>query len=679
MLLNYKSFDYDAIRRTKIQKRKRGNPRTKVRRDYKNIICAFDIETTRVTDTESIMFIWQAQIGEQTVIGRSWKECMRFFRRLADCCGPDQWIVLWVHNLSFEFSYLAGQYHFDASEVFATGPRRVLRCDMMQHLEFRCSYLHSNMSLREYLDKMGVANKKTTFDYNLKRYPWTPLSDKELEYCVNDVKGLVQAIQIEMDHDGDNLYSICATSTGYVRRDVKRAMRRCRQGYVKSMLPTWPIYELLREAFRGGNVHANRFYAGVILEGVGSVDLCSAYPTAQCNRQFPVTAFQLVKDPTPEKLIDLVKRKHRAVLARIQLHGVRLREWSWGCPYIPADKCRDLRGDSRDNGRILSADYLEITVTDIDLNIILKEYTFDSIGVRTLAWARYGWLPDPLLDVIEDYFRRKTVETGIARVKAKNKLNSVYGMSATNPVRVSVKYDSTHPDSFREELDATPQQLLEESNRKAFFPYQWGVWTTCWCRDSLEFGIEQAHKQGAFVYCDTDSVKYLGDLDLSEWNHERILDSEASRAYADDKHGKRKYMGVFEYEGRYRHFATRGAKKYAYTNLVQGPEGDDVVEELHITIAGVNKRAGAKELEAAGGLPAFLRETFTFKEDENEAVYVDHVRRFDWIDGHRIRIAPCVTIRPSYKTLSDTEDYSLLILTSKNLREFTLDKFDKIL
>ena len=129
-------------------------------------------------------------------------------------------------------------------------------------------------------------------------------------------------------------------------------------------------------------------------------------------------------------------------------------------------------------------------------------------------------------------------------------------------------------------------------------------------------------------------------------------------------------MGVFEDEGRYKRFATRGAKKYA---------DEDQDGKLHITIAGVNKRAGAKELEAAGGLPAFLRETFTFKEDENEAVYVDHVRRFEYIDGHRIRIAPCVTIRPSYKTLSDTDDYSLLVLTSKNLREFTLDKFDKFL
>lgn len=678
-MFNYKTFDYGMIKRLKIQKRKKGNPRTKVRRDYKDIICAFDIETTRISETESIMYIWQAQIGDDTITGRSWKECFKFFRRLAACCEPGQWIVLYVHNLSFEFHFLAGQYAFDSSEVFATGPRRVLRCDMFGALEFRCSYLHTNMNLREFLDKMGVENKKLTYDYDKPRYPWTPLTPEEIAYCVNDVKGLVQALRIEFEHDGDNLYSTCATSTGFVRRDVKRAMRKCKQGYVKAMLPDWPVYELLREAFRGGNTHANRFYAGEILSDVGSVDLCSAYPAAQCNRQFPVTAFKVIADPTPDKLIDLIKRKKRAVLARVQLHGVRLKDPFWGCPYIPVDKCRNLKGDHRDNGRVLSADFLEITVTDIDLDIILEEYTFDQIGVRTIAWARYGWLPDPLLDVIQDYFRRKTQETGIARVKAKNKLNSVYGMSATNPVRVSITYDRNAPESFREELGASLPELLEESNKKAFFCYQWGVWTTAHCRRALETGIAEAHRQGKFIYCDTDSVKYLGKLDLSDWNHERVLDAEASLSYADDKAGKRHYMGVFEDEGRYIHFATRGAKKYAYTKLVQGPEGDDVIEKLHITIAGVNKRAGAKELEAAGGLPAFLRESFTFEEDEHEAVYVDHVRRFQYVDGHRLRVAPCVTIRPSYKTLSDTEEYGLLVLTSKNLREFTLDKFGVIL
>ena len=63
--------------------------------------------------------------------------------------------------------------------------------------EFRCSYLHSNMSLEVFLEKMGVEDLKQSgeeFDYSKIRYPWTPLSDQEMKYIVNDVKGLVEAL-----------------------------------------------------------------------------------------------------------------------------------------------------------------------------------------------------------------------------------------------------------------------------------------------------------------------------------------------------------------------------------------------------------------------------------------------------------------------------------------------------
>lgn len=229
MLYNYKTFPEDALFSVPIQKRKPGNQGTRKRRKYKDIVCAFDIETTRLDDKHSIMYIWQFQFGlDNTIIGRSWKECLRFLKRLSSSCGDNEYYVIYVHNLSFEFQFLAGQYSFTNDEVFAVDSRKILKCDMFDHLEFRCSYLHSNMSLSEYLQKMGVKDQKLSgdeFDYDKMRYPWTPLSDRELLYCINDVRGLVEALYIEMHMDDDNLYTIPLTSTGYVRRDVKAAMR----------------------------------------------------------------------------------------------------------------------------------------------------------------------------------------------------------------------------------------------------------------------------------------------------------------------------------------------------------------------------------------------------------------------------------------------------------------------
>ena len=695
MIENYKTFDYDLIRNAPQEKRKRGNQRTTRRRIYKSIVSAFDIETSRIDDVQSIMYIWQFQAGpDHTVIGRSWKECFRFFRQLAAQCEKDEYIVIFIHNASFEFQYLRTYYLFKPEEVFATGPRTILKFDMFDHLEFRCSYLHSNMSLSAFLKQLQVEDQKLSgdeFNYDEARYPWTPLTDRQLEYCIHDVKGLVQAIIKEMEKDGDNLYTLPLTSTGYVRRDVKKAMRELSPHYIRSILPDWDIYLMLREAFRGGNVHGNRYFSGYVVPGVKGEDEASAYPSAECNNRFPTGRFRIDKNATKERLQELIN-KGKAVLARIGLWNVQLKDPMWGCPYIPFDKCRNVVNPHFDNGRILDAEYLEITVTDIDLKIILSEYNF-RLDVIDLAYTKYGWLPDPLIDVIERYFKNKTQLKGsddpddlymYARDKAK--LNSIYGMSAQNPVRVPMLFDNSAPESVRFDSKKWGPALLDDYNKKAFFPYQWGVWCTAIARFRLEEGLILAHyTPGAhFIYCDTDSVKYTGSIDWSKYNQERILDAEASLAYADDRNGMRHYMGVYERDSDYVKFATRGSKKYAYTTKCKYYSADNPQcagcndGPLHITIAGVNKKTGAQELEAAGGIDAFLQPVFTFSKGETETVYIDHKKGWTGINGHRLRLTPCATIRPSHKTLSDTEDYMDLLKDSRAFYDFMLDKYRPI-
>jgi hypothetical protein len=104
------------------------------------------------------------------------------------------------------------------------------------------------------------------------RFPWTTLANDKLDYVCNDVLGLVEAVDIEMQHDNDNLYSFPLTSTGYVRRDAKEAMRQVSHTFVSSQLPDYGTYAMCSEAFRGGNTHANRYYAAVVLHNVKSAD-----------------------------------------------------------------------------------------------------------------------------------------------------------------------------------------------------------------------------------------------------------------------------------------------------------------------------------------------------------------------------------------------------------------------
>lgn len=671
---NYKTAPIDKISAADIVKPGRGNPGGNKRR-YIDVICAFDIETSRYNDKRSFMYIWQFQIGRDiTVIGRSWKEFTRFCARLREVCG-ENWLVVYVHNLSFEFQFLSGIYHFQPEEVFAVESRRVLRADMYGFIELRCSYLHSNMRLDTYLKKMGVKHKKLEgFDYDKARYPWTALSPSEIEYCINDVRGLVEALHTEMEADGDDLRTIPATSTGYVRRDVKRAMKLVSWGWLKSIMPNDLIYTMLREAFRGGNTHANRHFAGRVIRGVLSYDRSSSYPDVQINDKFPIGEFFVCHEaPSLQRVHDLIGRRGKAVLMRIALWSPELRDELDGCPYIPIDKCRHLTGCAADNGRVLYADYLEITVTDIDFAIIEQHYVYEKIEILTCAYARYGPLPKPLKDVIISYYRAKTELKGVQGeeiyyTKAKNKLNSVYGMSAQNPVKRSTIYDGA---DWSEDLTDW-RELLAKSNRRGFFPYQWGVWTTAHARRRLQDGIDLAGE--GFVYCDTDSVKYIGAVDWSAYNEERKANSLKNGAWADDKHGVRHYMGVYEADDGYpAEFATRGAKKY----VVRHPDG-----KLDATIAGVSKRedggrvSGGMELEAAGGFSAFLQNEFVFtKAGGNELSYYDGKPERVRIGKKRLTLGRSVTITDSTYTLSDTDEYADLIASDEDVKNFLRDKY----
>lgn len=657
-ILSVQEFNEFEFKNLPLQRTGRGNRGTKRKTRYKDIVTAFDIETSKVPGRdEAVMYIWQWAFDEEEVVmGRTWQEFHQLCRILEKTLNEHEALVIYVHNLSFEFQFLSGIYSFKPEEVFAVDSRKVLKCSMYDgKLEFRCAYLQSNMSLAKFTEAMDVKNKKLSgedFDYSVHRMPWTPLKAKELEYCVNDVVGLVQCIKTEMEKDGDNLYTIPMTSTGYVRRDCKRAMHRVSKSLVPSMVPNLHIYEMCREAFRGGNTHANRFYVGKTLKEVSSIDRSSSYPDVQCNRKFPMGRFFEAGEQTYKQVQDLIITRGKAVLMRVYLKDVKLRNPYWGAPYIPRDKCRVCQNGVFDNGRVLSADLIDITLTDIDFKIILEEYDFAVAKFYDVAYTRYGVLPEPLIHTIIKYYTNKTALKGVPGqeyfyMKDKNKLNSIYGMSAQNPVKQDIIYENGE---WRE-ADGDIEEILEKSNRRAFEPYQWGVWTTAWARWELEQGIKAAGEN--FVYADTDSVKYIGDLNLEEYNRKKKLASSESGAFAKDPKGKMHFMGVFEFEETYKEFRTLGAKKYVYV---------DKGGELHVTIAGVDKAEGGKELEKYGGIRAF-KEGFIFRDAGGlEAVYNDRKEaECIEIEGHELWISSNVLLKPSEYTLGITAEYARLL------------------
>lgn len=682
MYITFDKFDFMWFDSVPVQKRKRGNQSSSQKYYYKDLITAFDIETTYIKEIDnSVMYIWQWQFGEDcTVIGRTWDELRMFMKKLYEhLSDEDQRLVIFVHNLSFEFVYLSGIFDFEPETVFAIDHRQVLKVLFKDTFEYRCSYLQTNMSLRQFCEKMGVKNYKLKYNYKKRRYWYTKLTPKEIAYCINDVKGLVQAIKVEMERDGDNLYTLPYTSTGYARRDAREAMRWVSPNYIKNQIPDITIYHLLNDAFRGGNTHASRYYADKKLTKeihglIHSVDVASMYPDSLCNDLYPITRFTIVKDCTEEKLNELVFKKGKAALIKCSLINVELKDDLIPVPYLATSKCKGIVNGAYDNGRILSADFISTTTfTDIDYKILLSQYKFDMI-IQTVATARYGKLPPKLIECILSYYKGKTEYKDrdgddehsayfyeIMYQKLKALLNAQYGMMAQNPVKPNIIYTNNRKDIFKEDNSLDEEELLNKYYEHAFLVYQWGVFCTSHCRAHLQAGIDACGN--GFIYCDTDSCKYIGDVDFSKINEYYLKRSKKNGCYATDVHGKTHFMGVFESEKDMLSFKTMGAKKYAYTSLDKNKKTGKLEEKLHITIAGVNKRIGAIELERSGGLDA-MEANFKFNYAGGlEARYKDFPDIHEWIteDGVPIRITRNVSLVENTKTLGITPEYRLLI------------------
>ena len=689
MIVDYGSIDwYKFLTRYGLIEESKKRRKSQNKHRIFNVYSAFDIETSTVWTNKdhslyqvhSFMYVWQFQIEEYTIKGRTWDEFFSFLTVLVDAAdrirkennlAVNPLLVVWVHNLAYEWQFLSGLYNFQNDECFFRDVRKPIYCRMFDTFELRCSYIQTNMSLAALCKQTGVRQKLSgqKYDYDKIRYPWTDLSDFEQEYTTVDVESLVQAMKYRVSRAGDTLQTVPLTSTGYVRRECKEALKDQFLD-LREMKPGEKEYRLLRKAFRGGNTHANRYYVNQILEDVYSYDISSSYPTQQLTKLFPIKPFRWleINQRTAQRRIERVFQfigLGYAVVGTYQFKNMRLKNHRAPIPYISLSRCQAMGNDDidmvLDNGRVLECAYMEISLTEIDLEIVLDQYTFDFMDVMEAMISQKDYLPEAYRAVIQEYYNKKTALKGddsedgkYIYTKSKNMLNAVYGMSATDPVHQDIFYkDGDYKVSTYE--DFTQDELLKLL-KNAAFPYQWGVYTTAYARKQLQDAIKLCGDR--IVYCDTDSVKVLGDIDISGLNSKLKQTAIRMKAYADDMNGNRHYIGVFESDGHYDQFITQGAKRYAY--IEEGKMG--------ITVAGVSKK-----INEDTGIPFAVEELKTLdrfrvgmkwkKAGGTISVYNDNAD-FNLVDpatGKTVHVTKNVAIVPSTYIMSYSKDYRLLL------------------
>lgn len=720
LIITPHEFDFQWLKSIPVEHFNRNVPLRERKKMFKNIITAFDIETTKVflyhkqyiseteynllkehyeainhdlnaskedkkksqefeanTEIHAVMYRWTWAFGHEVCVqSASWDEFIWFCEQLKSTLTCNEKLCVYDHNLSYEFQFFKGIYQFQDGEIFCIKKRKILKCIFFDCLEFRCSYLHSQMSLDKWTKKLEVTHQKLSggkFDYSKERYAWTEISDYEMDYMVNDVLGIIECISTEMTKDGDTLGSIPLTSTGYVRRICKKAMKG-RHYLIQQLFPDMEIFEMLREEFAGGDTHANRYYVGYELEDVYSDDISSAHPAQQCNREFPMQRFTHISNKVSlEFLENMIYQKHKAVLFRCCISGLKLIDPFFGCPYISVSHCRNVGQETViDNGRIIQSDYVETTLNDLDFDIIINEYDFEDIVITEMAYSTYAKLPSEFIDTVIYFFKMKTELKDVEGEEyfynnMKKYLNGIYGMTAQNPVILPWIVDESG--DLKIDLENfSISESLAKAKQKAFMVYQWACWTTAWTRWQLHTMMWLVGDD--YVYNDTDCIKHFGkyDKEFKEYNQTMKHLSMKNGACAKNKYGETFYMGVFEKDAHYKKFKTLGAKKYCYI---------DDKDEFHITISGVNKKLGAKELVKAGGMSEF-QEGFVFKKSSTDIIYNDVKTPFKvQVPNGEVLITSNAAIVDSTYEMGLTGEYKDLLKDADSFLRLT-QKFDII-
>ncbi len=601
----FNSFEwYDNIEDISID----NMPFVKYKKDnlISNIPIAFDIESTSFynekQEKQAIMYAWVLGINGKCIRGRTWNDFIKVIEFLVKKyeLNDKKRLIIYVHNLSFEFQFI--RKIFKWSKVFSIEERKPIYAITTSGIEFRCSYLLSGYNLAtlgKNLNKYKVNKLVGDLDYKLLRHSKTPLTIVEWKYILNDVLVVTSYIQ-ELIEQFESIANIPITKTGFVRlllkkNCLKKENRKNYHALIKTLQLEEESFNLMRKVYSGGFTHANANHVNKTKYNVSSVDFTSAYPYCLISEKYPMS--------TPRRYYIKNKQDFKEVLTKyaciftITFYDIESKISFEN--YISSFKCEVLENEIINNGRVVSATKLKISICELDYKIIEKAYNFNKIEITNFYIMKKEYLPRPFILTILELYQKKTILKGVEDkqqeyMNAKENLNSLYGMCATNPLREEIEYIEEW-NKHNGDIEKLLLNYNKGANRTNY--YAWGIYNTAYNRYNLWLGILECKED--YIYSDTDSLKILNyeyhKKFFDEYNKntqlklKRCLDFyNIPLTYLTPKtiKGIEKPLGVFDYEGTYTRFKTLGAKRYIY-------EED---KQLHITISGVNKKNGVEYL-----------------------------------------------------------------------------------
>lgn len=661
---------------------------------YYNIPISFDIETssfyqsTQIDSKVAIMYIWSFNINGITIIGRTWSEFINMLEAISNhyTLTSHNRMIIYVHNLGYEFQFLRKRLEWE--EVFSLSNREPVKALCELGFEFRCSYILSGYSLAnlsKQLQKYKCEKLVGDLDYTLIRHSKTKITQQELAYVINDTKIVVYYIQELIERLGD-ISKIPLTKTGFVRkycRDMcyyntkdhkkENAKYHKYRNLMNTLTITPELYQQLKRAFQGGFTHCSALYSGVMLHNLDSFDFTSSYPYVMVSEMFPMSEGQRVVIKSKEEL----KNNLTQYCCLFDAEFNEIQTLTIFENYISKSKCYEKEEVEENNGRVVSAKKIKITITEQDYFIIRKMYTWKSMKISNFVRFKKDYLPTDFVYSILKLYKDKTELKGVEGkeveyMNSKEMVNSCYGMMVTDICRDEIIYSD---DWYKEEPNI--EEAIDKYNKsvKRFLYYPWGVWVTAYARRNLFTGILTFRNN--YVYSDTDSIKVMNvstQIDyINSYNKAVEQRLEKAMKYHNlplslckpkNIKGETKTLGVWECETehfKYTKFKSLGAKRYMYEQNA----------ELHLTVSGLNKKIAAPYLKKMYPNKVFDKfqeglyipagytgkMTHTYIDEEKEGYVYDYLGQTGYY--HELS---CVHLEPTDYTLSIAEQYADFLL-----------------
>lgn len=625
----------------------------------------------------SLCWIWQFSIDDNVFYGRTLEDFKEFMEELDEI---EPFIkIIYVHNFSFEFQFLCNIICWD--KVFARENRKPIYANVGNYV-FRCSYMLTRQSLENWAkdEKLPVKKLVGNLDYTILRTPLTKVSEKELDYCINDVLVMYYGLLKYRDKYG-HVCDIPLTQTGEVRRVIQDKMN-CKQEYkyrkncINLIPDTLEEYKMLVKIFAGGYTHANYIWTDKVVKNVQCKDIASSYPTVMCLEKYPMTRF--VKCKPYDEYFNNDKYSYIIVFTCRKLSSKR---WN---TFLSLSKCDEIMKYRLDNGRVTSAEYVKLTMTNIDFEIFKQCYEWEENSLEVLEFyvSLNDYLSPTFVKYILELYKDKTELKDIEEYAnkyaiSKQFINSLFGMMVTRNITDDINYcEGWKKTKLNEQIFNSKIEHEKKLLSKTFTAFQFGVWVTAYARRNLWRGILDIDYD--VVYCDTDSIKHVGNHeDFFENYNNEIIERENARAdmlgisreffCPKDKHGVEHRLGIFDIETTCEEFKTLGAKKYI-CKVYDKKQNKDV---LKMTVSGVRKKA----VEQINNINEFK---VGLKFDVEHAkkllmTYIDDMSEVAWnvgqYDEYKSTYKYGICAQPTTYELGMSADYLSLILA--NAREVT--------